>query len=343
VTIPRERGQTQPTLEQVAALAGVGRGTVSRVVNGSSQVSERTRRAVEKAVAELGYVPNLAARALVTRRTDTVALVISEPEHRIFGEPFFAGIVRGISAAVTDSERQLVLAMAQTDAQVQQLDRYLTRQHVDGVLLVSQHRGDRLPAVLAERDVPVVLGGRPLDPGGGWYVDVDNVTGAREAVAYLLGGGSRKVATVTGPQDMVAGLDRYTGYTAALEEAGIAVDTDLVVEGDFSQHGGERAAHALLARRPDLDAIFAANDPMAAGVLTVLKDFGRDVPGDVAVIGFDDSETAQHTQPPLTTVSQPTEQMGRAMVDLLLEQMDGGGADPRHVLLPTTLRVRESA
>ncbi len=339
---PRDHLHT-PTLEEVAARAGVGRGTVSRVVNGSAQVSERTRQAVQEAIAELGYVPNLAARALVTRRTDTVALVISEPEHRIFGEPFFAGIVRGISAAVTDSSRQLVLAMAQNEAQRAQLDRYLSRQHVDGVLLVSQHRDDRLPEVLRERAVPVVLGGRPLDGDHGWYVDVDNVGGAHQAVEHLVGTGRRVVATVTGPQDMVAGIDRYAGYADALERAGLEITPDLAVEGDFSQRSGVEAATTLLERRPDLDAVFAANDLMAAGVLGALKAAGRRVPDDVAVVGFDDSDTAQHTDPPLTTVSQPTEEMGRGMVGLLLEQMEGTRTTPHHVLLPATLHRRQSA
>ena len=152
----------RPTLDQVAARAGVGRGTVSRVINGSSQVSERTRQTVLAAVTELGYVPNLAARALVTRRTDTVALVVSESEDRLFGEPFFAGVVRGISAGVTAAGRQLVLALTAGQDGERPIERYLTRQHVDGVLLLSLHGDDPLPRQLRERGLPVVLGGRPL-------------------------------------------------------------------------------------------------------------------------------------------------------------------------------------
>ena len=128
------RAGGQPTLEEVASRAGVGRGTVSRVINGSTQVSDRTRARVMRAVDELGYVPNMAARALVTRRTGAIALVISEPEERIFGEPFFAGVVRGITTVVGEASRQLVLALVQTREQVERLDSYLTPQHVDGVL-----------------------------------------------------------------------------------------------------------------------------------------------------------------------------------------------------------------
>ena len=156
----------QPTLEEVAARAGVGRGTVSRVVNGSPQVSERTRVRVMRAVDELGYVPNMAARALVTRRTGAIALVISEPEERIFGEPFFAGVVRGITTVVGEASRQLVLALVQTREQVDRLDTYLTPQHVDGVLMLSAHDADTLPSRIQGRGLPIVFCGRPGQVGG---------------------------------------------------------------------------------------------------------------------------------------------------------------------------------
>jgi DNA-binding LacI/PurR family transcriptional regulator len=332
----------QPTLEMVAALAGVGRGTASRVINGSSQVSQRSREAVLAAVAELGYVPNPAARSLVTRRTDTVALVISEPEDRLFGEPFFAGIVRGISAAVNDASRQLVLALAQTPEQTARLDGYLTAQHVDGVLLLSLHGEDPLPARLRDRGLPTVLGGRPLADGPGCYVDVDNVGGAVLAVEHLLERGRRQVAAISGPQDMGAGRDRLAGYEAALRAAGVQWQPDLVVRGDFSEDSGVTAMRDLLARRPDVDAVFAANDSMAAGALRVLRDAGRDVPGDVSVVGFDDSPLARHTAPQLTTVHQPTEQMGREMARLLVEQINGAAPAAQPEILPARLVVRAS-
>src|SRR4051794_21948993 len=160
-----------PTLEQVAALAGVGRGTASRVINGSTHVSEQSRQAVEAAVAQLRYVPNAAARTLKTRRTDTVALVIAEPADRIFGEPFFAGIVRGISAAVSEAGKQLVLMLSQAGSRSAQLEAYLSRQHVDGALLLSLHDDDELPATIRARGLPMVIGGRNGDIDTPW-VDV---------------------------------------------------------------------------------------------------------------------------------------------------------------------------
>jgi DNA-binding LacI/PurR family transcriptional regulator len=333
----------QPTIEQVAARAGVGRGTVSRVINGSPQVTDHTREAVLRAIDELGYVPNRAARALVTQRTDTVALLISESEERIFGEPFFAGIVRGVSTAITASSRQLVLAMAQSADGHSRLEHYLTGQHVDGVLLLSLHGDDPLPDHLLARGLPVVLGGRPAGWTGGRYVDVDNRAGARAATEHLIDRGRRRIATITGPRDMSAGLERLEGYREALAGGGDELASAAVAEGDFSEASGVRAMRDLLARVPDLDAVFAASDPMAVGALTVLREHGRQVPGDVAVVGFDDSPVSQHTDPPLTSVHQPAERMGQEMAALLLAQMEGRAGPDDSVVLPTELVVRQSS
>jgi DNA-binding LacI/PurR family transcriptional regulator len=339
VTVSRER----PTLDQVAARAGVGRGTVSRVINGSPQVSPRTRRAVEAAVSELGYVPNLAARALVTRRTDTVALVVSESEDRLFGEPFFAGVVRGISAQITAAGRQLVLALGSGRDPERPLTRYLTRQHVDGVLLLSLHGDDPLPRELSERGLPVVLGGRPSGGYRGAFVDVDNVGGARAGVAHLVERGRRRIATVAGPADMGVGQDRLTGYRTALLAARLPADESLVVRGDFSEASGLEGVRALLARRPDVDAIFAANDLMAVGAMRAVRESGRTVPGDVAIVGFDDAPLSRVTDPPLSTVRQPVEDMGREMAELLLRLIaDDADGDLQRVL-PTELVVRASS
>lgn len=332
----------QPTLEAVAARAGVSRATVSRVVNGSPRVSDTARRAVERAVEELGYVPNPAARSLVTRRTQSLALVIAEPEDRLFTDPFFAGIVRGVSRALAQAEHQLVLLMRRADAEHQRVERYLGNGHVDGVMIVSLHGDDPLPARLERRGVPVVVGGRPQRAGALRYVDVDNAGGARSAVEHLLALGRERIATITGPPDMAASADRYEGYRRALGGAGLAVDGDLVVAGTFEQDSGSEAMHALLARRPDVDAVFAASDLMAAGALAALHAAGRRVPDDVALVGFDDTFVARSTQPPLTTVRQPIERMGAEMARLVLAAVEGR-AVPDHVLLPTELVVRESA
>jgi DNA-binding LacI/PurR family transcriptional regulator len=335
--------RTRPTLEEVAAAAGVGRGTASRVINGSSKVSDQARQAVEGAIAELGYVPNRAARTLVTQRTDAVALVIAESEERVFAEPFFAGVVRGIGTALSDERLQLVLLLADTGHRSGRLDDYLTRQHVDGVLLLSLHDDDELPQRIRARGLPVVLGGRATEDQEGPYVDADNALGARLAVDHLVHRGRHTIATIGGPSDMVVGRTRHDGYLAGLAAAGIEVDDALVVRGDFSQDSGEAGMRVLLSRRPDLDAVFCANDLMAAGALRVLREAGRDVPSDVSVVGFDDAPLAQSTHPPLTTVHQSAEQMGREMVALLLDTMRRPDEPPVPRLLETRLVVRESS
>jgi DNA-binding LacI/PurR family transcriptional regulator len=392
MTTQRNRSGGRPTLDEVAALAGVGRGTVSRVVNGSPQVSPAARAAVERAIVKLGYVPNRAARSLVTRRTDSVALVVSESEERVFGEPFFAGIVRGISSSLLETPLQLWLAMAQSPAERERVEHHLTNQHVDGVLLLSLHDADPLPTLLAERDLPVVLGGRParmmplhtvsrpgdrrarlagrtladtavslatldrsdvahlaaslapLDGAGvPWFVDVDNASGARQAAAHLVAAGRRRLASVAGPQDMGVGLARLTGFREACGEAGLPADEDLIAYGDFSEPSGVAAMRQLLARRPDLDAVFVASDLMAAGALRALREAGKRVPEDVAVVGFEDSAVARQTDPPLTTVHQPVEEMGRQMARLLVSRIRGDELTQPYVLLETHLVVRQSA
>jgi DNA-binding LacI/PurR family transcriptional regulator len=338
----REPGARRPpTLEEVAARAGVGRGTASRVINGASHVSEAARAAVLRAVDELGYVPNRAARSLVTRQTDSVALVVSESEERFFAEPFFASIVRGVSRALSDTAYRLLLSIAQGPQDRHRLESFLTPHHVDGVLLLSLHGDDPLPEYLERQGLPTVLGGRPAGVEPPCYVDVDNEAGALLAVRHLLAAGRRRIATLTGPLDMAAGVGRLAGYRRALAEAGLEVDESLVARGDFGEPSGAAGAAVLLDRRPDLDAVFAASDPMAIGALRALAARGVRVPADVAVVGFDDSPSARHTSPLLTTVHQPVEEMGRQMVRLLTARMAHRPVDLR-VVLDAHLVVRES-
>lgn len=329
--------QDAPTLETVAAVAGVSRATVSRVINNSPKVSPQVREVVEAAIAKTGYVPNRAARTLVTRRTDSVALVIQEPETHLFGDPYLTGIVRSVSEELSGTDTQLVLMMVRTPADQQRLERYLRGGHVDGALLVSLHGDATLPNRLVQAGIPVVVGGRPLGRSEGiTYVDADNVGGARMATRYLQEHGRRRVATIAGPQDMCAGIDRLKGY---LDE----VDGEpVVVHGDFTRDSGALAMRELLHTADDVDAVFAASDLMAAAAVSVLRESGRRVPEDVAVVGFDDVEAALWSDPPLTTVHQPVHEQGRRMTRLLLDHViAGGGAAP--VILPTHLVTRASA
>ncbi|MDX2560818.1 LacI family DNA-binding transcriptional regulator [Streptomyces sp. TX20-6-3] len=335
----------RPTLEEVAARAGVGRGTVSRVINGSPRVSEQAKAAVERAVAELGYVPNRAARALAGSRTDAVALVIPETEARLFAEPYFLDIIRGVSSELADADKQLLLTLIRSEQERQRFEQYLAAQRVDGVLLVSVHAADPLPDQVRALGLPAVLNGRRTEDEPVAFVDSDNTGAGRTAVAHLAARGRRAVATITGPLDMYVARCRLDGYREGLAEAGLAADEGLVATGDFTEEGGRRAMRRLLDRRPDLDAVFAASDVMAAGARGVLREAGRRVPEDVALVGVDDSAVARHMDPPLTSVRQPIEEMGRTMARLLLQEIAAPSEpdeQPRR-MLPTELVVRGSS
>jgi DNA-binding LacI/PurR family transcriptional regulator len=330
------------TLEAVARLAGVSRATVSRVVNESPKVSPEVRRSVERAIATLGYVPNRAARSLVTRRSDSIGVVITEPTSRLFTDPFFPRLLRGIGSELSARRRQLVLLMPESGDEERRTSAYLSAGHVDGVLLASLHGDDPLPAQLAARGIPVVVGGRPVDDAGVSYVDVDNRSGGRSAVEHLISRGRKVIATIAGPSDMVAGVDRLTGYRDALTAAGLPLGRGLVREGDFTHESGAAAMRRILDAHPDVDAVFAASDTMAAGALDAILASGRRVPEDVALVGYDDSPIASATRPPLTSVRQPIEEMGREMARLLIDAIDRRSPAARRVVLETQLVRRAS-
>ncbi len=338
----RVRNRPGATLEAVAQVAGVSRATVSRVVNESPRVSPEIRASVEAAIRQLGYTPNRAARSLVTRRSDSIAVVITEPPGRLFSDPFFPRLVRGVSAALTNRNLQLVLLMPEHGDEARTI-RYLTGGHVDGALLVSLHAEDPIPEALTSRGVPAVFVGRPRPGVDLSYVDVDNRQGGERATRHLLDQGCTCVATIAGPQDMAPGVDRLDGYRDALVGAGLVVRPELIAQGDFTHEGGAAAMERLLDACPDLDGVFAASDLMAAGALSVLRARGREVPDDVALVGYDDSPIAETTLPPLTSIRQPIEEMGPDAVRLLLDAIGHGDRVPRRVVLATQLVERASS
>ncbi|WP_454049469.1 LacI family DNA-binding transcriptional regulator [Cellulomonas sp. Marseille-Q8402] len=330
-----------PTLEQVAERAGVSRSTASRAINGGLRVSPEAMESVAAAVADLGYTPNRAARSLVTRRTDSVALVVPEPDERVLSDPFFAGVLNGVATPLAQSDLQLLLVIARP-GESERTARYLRAGHVDGAIVVSHHRDDAIDRALQGSRVPTVFIGRPLAGGeDAAVVDTDNLLGGRIATEHLIASGRRRIGTIAGPADMSAGIDRLAGWRAALGDAGLPADA--VVHGDFTVDGGAVAARELLARHPDVDAIFIASDLMAAGALPVLAEHGREVPGDVAVVGYDNSGLATTTKPNLTTVTQPVIAMARAAGEELVAQLQGRPARHEPQIFEPELVVRGSA
>jgi DNA-binding LacI/PurR family transcriptional regulator len=339
--VAKTAARSAPTLEEVAARAGVSRATASRVLRGDKKVSEHARAVVLEAAREISYVPNLAARSLVTGRSDSVAFLVEETEERMFADPFFLGMLRSAQETVAAAGLQLVFTVMTRPADQERFLAYAAGGHVDGVLLLSLHGKDKLPQRLEDLGVPTVLSGRPLSRSRKlWYVDADNVGGGVVATSYLIESGHRTVATVAGPGDMCAGQDRLTGYRKAVEAAGLPYDHSLISVGDFTSAGGYDAARRLLAARPDVDGIFAASDLAAIGVVRAVRESGRRVGEDVAVIGFDDIPAAAEQHPPLSTVRQPIPELGQAMTDLLLARIQGREDLARATVLPVELVLR---
>jgi len=340
---PDGRPRRSPTLEVVAELAGVSRATVSRVVNGSSKVSMEVHAAVTKAISELGYVPNRAARTLVTRRTDTIVLIMHERTDTVFEDPFFPIVLRGVNAALSSTDMQLVLLHARGDQQRERALRYVCNGHVDGALLISMHGDDPMPDAIRAAGIPMVAMGRPLSGPRADYVDADNAGGGGEAVRHLIAAGRRCLATVAGPLDMSPGVDRLRGYVHATRTAGMRAAADRVTHGDFTEAAGYHGIKQLLEKTPKIDGVFVASDLMAIGALRALRELGRRVPDDVAIIGFDDAPLARYADPPLTTIRQPVDRLGQEMVRLLLHRQSDPDGELQIVILPTELMVRASA
>lgn len=329
-----------PTLEMVAARAGVSRATVSRVVNASPKVTPEVVQLVNTAIEELNYVPNRAARSLASRKTQVIALVVPESAAKVFADPFFASVVQGVALHLAETDYTLNLLIA-SETKSDKTRRYLLGGNVDGALVVSHHSGDHSYTHLGNK-LPIVFGGRPISPdtSRGHYVDVDNVEGARVATQRLIDRGCRSIATIAGPQDMPPGVDRLVGWRDAVTAAGL--DDSLVEYGDYSPDDGAAAMRRLLDRGDRIDGLFAFSDQLAAGAYTVIREAGLSIPGDIAVVGYDDDKYAATVSPSLTTVNQAPVEMGAKMAEIVVRLIAGEQVETA-TIMPTKLVVRESA
>jgi DNA-binding LacI/PurR family transcriptional regulator len=311
------------------------------VLTGSARVQPETRDKVEQAIQRLGYVRNRASRSVASRPAGSVALVMGEGTLKVFADPFFARMLRSVSKALASADIQLVMITLASPRDCRTVPRYLRGGHVDGALFVSMH--GRPDFDFPSLGLPLVLCGRPVSGANTLsYVDADNVGGACTAVSYLLDCGRGAIATIAGPPDMAAGIDRLLGYRRSMAAAG-AFDPGMIAYGDFSFLSGVHALRRLVDHRPGIDAVFAASDLMAAGALHALRRLGRRVPDDVAVIGFDDAPAAQQTDPRLSTIRQPVDAMAARLVRELMAQIANPERDPAQVILDTELVLRSSA
>jgi LacI family transcriptional regulator, galactose operon repressor len=329
--------RTRPTIYDVARLAGVSTATVSRALNGTGQIAPATRAAIDAAVQQLGYHPNTAARSLVTRSTQTIALLLPD-----ITNPFYAALMSGIQEQAREAGHTMLLCTTEGDPEREEQYLSLLRaKQVDGVLVdglvlppdrIARFTRDGLPIVCLDRDI---------DSKAVPLVQVDNRLGARMATEYLLSLGHKRIAHVAGAPELRISEERIQGYRDALSAAGIQPDPNLVAVGSFLEEGGYEAMRTLL-EGSGFSAVFAANDLSALGVLSAIVESGRSVPGDVSVVGFDDLRLSQFTIPPLTTIHQPAVEIARRATQLLLDLAAGREVRQLRHLLEPTLVVRGS-
>lgn len=306
----------RPTIKEVSKLAGVSFKTVSRVLNNEKNVSDETRQRVEQVVAELNFRPSLAARALAGRKSFQAALLYDNPSpHYVYH------LLAGAQAACADLGYRLLTQPvdAASPHLVRDVTALIDETRLDGLILSPPlTESAALLDMLDRRALPYVR----IEPGirrdEGRSVTIDDAAAARELAAHLIALGHRDIAFITGPDTHISSAERLRGYHEALAGAGITLDLALVVAGDYSFASGRAAARALLGRAPPPSAIFAGNDDMAAGVLAVAHELGIAVPGQLSIAGFDDADLAAAVWPPLTTIHQPIEELGRTAAELLL-------------------------
>ena len=327
------------TITDVSKRAGVSRSTVSRVVAGNGYVSESKRKAIEAAIAELGYRPNTLAQALRSNRSNLIGAVMVD-----VGTPYFANMIYGVQRVTRPAGKSLIVSSgyADQDEEARAIIELVDRS-CDGIVLYLERpvRADVVEIVRQAR-IPVVSIGHNPFPGSRGSVILDNFEGARAAMNHLLEEGHRKIVHLSGQVDFGDTVARVDGMQAALAEHGLTLDDIHVVHGIFHQEFGYSATRDLIASGREFTAIFAGDDDMAAGVLLALRDAGLRVPDDVSVIGFDDAFHAKHMWPPLTTVRQPVDMMGEAAASLLLKLLGEPGTGPLQTTIDTSLVVRSS-
>ncbi|MFN2108045.1 MAG: LacI family DNA-binding transcriptional regulator [Anaerolineae bacterium] len=328
------------TIRDVAKQAGVAPITVSRVINNSGYVNEKTRARVEAAIADLGYVPNVLARSLRSRRTDTLGLILTD-----ISNPFWTTVARGVEDAASDAGFNVILC--NTDESEVEQDKYLhvlVQKQVDGVLLVPARSAVEPIKFIQSQNTSVVVLDRRIPNSQTDAVRCDSEGGAYQLTCLLLSLGHRRIAMLSGPQGVSTSEDRVAGYRRALTEVGLDVDPALVNYGQFSLESGYTMTQQVLTVTPRPSALFAGNNFIAIGALRALRDAGLRVPEDLALVGFDDLPTDLVVDPFITVAAQPAYEMGRQATELLLARLsEEAPAAYQEIVLPTVIVVRESS
>jgi LacI family transcriptional regulator len=328
------------TIAEVAREAGVSSQTVSRVINNRPDVAPETRQWVQRVINRLGYQPNAMARSLASRRTRTLGLITAD-----FSDYFFTQVIAGAEIEARKHGYFFMLGSTERNPQDEpEYIRLLTEYRVQGILFArpSTEPDHRHLVSLLRDGVPVVTTAYHLPDVELVVVDVDNFDGGLQATRYLLECGRRQVAMISGPPTWKSVNDRTRGYRQALTEAGLAFNANLIAEGDWSYRSGYQAMQGLLARSVSFSALFAQNDQMAVAAIRALREAGRRVPEDVAVVGYDDIPMAEYCDPPLTTIHQPMQEVGEVATRLLIQSIEQPGTVQGEVLLRAEIVRRYS-
>ena len=331
--------QTRPNYRILAKAAGVSEATVSRVLNGDSSVHPDRASRVQDAVVKLGYRKNRVASAQASGRSGLIAVVIDD-DISVFEDPFWATVTSGVSRILSENGIHTVLMVSPVGSADGGVAHYLKSGEVDGAIFFVLH-SDALVNHLKKSGLPMVIAGTPHTSLDIPFVDTDNFGGAYSATRHLINKGCQKVGIITGDLGTTAAKQRLDGYLQAFRETGGVPAKGLICEGDYSLQSGMDRTTQLLLTHPDVDGIFASNDLMAAGAVTVLQDLGRMVPEHVKVVGFDDSPIAQTVRPALTTIRQDVVALGEAAGALIIAQLEGQDVKP--FITSTELIIRASA
>jgi DNA-binding LacI/PurR family transcriptional regulator len=329
----------RPTYTVIAKAAGVSEATVSRVLNGDDSVHPDRAKRVLEAVEKLGYRKNRVASALASGRSGLIAVVIDD-DLSVFSDPFWGTVTSGVSRVLSENGIHTVLMVSPVGSVDGGVAHYLKSGEVDGAIFFVLH-SDALVNNLKKLGMPMVIAGTPHSSLDIPFVDTDNFGGAYAGTKHLINQGCQKVAIITGDIGTTAAKQRLDGYLQAFRETGKVPAKGLICEGDYSLGSGMEHTMNLLEKHPDVDGIFASNDLMAAGAVTVLQDMGKKVPEDVKVVGFDDALIAQTTRPALTTVRQDVVALGEAAGTLMIAQLNGEDVQP--IITTTELIIRGSA